>query len=213
MKSVLLLASLSSFSFFSATAQINRGSVLLGGGVSATSAKISQSGFTQTQRYLTIAPSIGVAVRTNTVVGLNLQFGGNRDNMPVSNARSTTYGAGVFYRRYLPLGKNFYLAGEADLSYSRQRRTTVMATPSGDILRDASDNIGLGFTPSITYAVGKRFHLQAAVNQLFGAYYQKSTSRMDSNPASELSTRSFGLHANASSFAPLSLGFRIVLGK
>ncbi|MDB5251516.1 MAG: Autotransporter beta-domain protein [Flaviaesturariibacter sp.] len=213
MKTIGLLVLSASILFSNANAQINKGSVLLGGGLNISTTKSTQGGSEQTQRFLTFAPSIGVAVRANTVVGLNVDFGSSRYVNASGNSRAHTYGGGVFVRRFLPLGKNVYLAGEAALGYAHTNRTTVLATPASPIAREVSDQLSLGFTPSVTYAVGKRFQLQASINQLFGAYYAKSTQRQDSNPANELSSKSFGLQANLSSAAPLSIGFRIVLGK
>src|ERR1700748_1997091 len=96
-------------------AQISQGSLLLGGDLSFNSQNTrtpqgSPSNYNATT--VTLNPSIGKAIKDNLVLGLILDYSHystNSENPGVPNTVTdyNTYGAGVYLRKYFPVGKNF----------------------------------------------------------------------------------------------------------
>lgn len=194
--------------------QINKGSVLLGGGISANTGN-SQNGTNEDKfNGIFIYPAIGIAVKNNTVIGFRAGYGHskNSSNNSVYAQKDNSYNAGFFLRKYLLLAKNFYLFGEAGASYGYHKNEQVNGIDARTITKDNS--IGLNIYPGIAYTVNKRFHLEVSVNNLAGLGYSK-TNREDITiaGASHSEYSNFSLSANASSAAPFTLGFRFVLGK
>ena len=66
---------------------------------------------------VTIQPAIGFAADTNTIVGISLLYATETNKYYTINPKRKSFGAGVFFRKYKPLGKNFYLFGESGLQY------------------------------------------------------------------------------------------------
>ncbi len=214
-KFVLLTTTLVVFIALSSNAQINQGTILLGGGISGNSSK-SGEGPSQTKNsWFSLAPSIGFAVKENKVIGINLFYSHNKyayNSSPIKYRTTNGYGGGVFYRSYLPLAKKFYLFGEGNayFRYTKQSDEQVFDTKYSN----KQTEIGLSVYPGLSYAVNKRFHLEASINNLLSlAYYR--TSNESVSPISTTKVKGSGLSysANVSSSSPLTLGFRFVLGK
>src|SRR5215208_6544861 len=128
--------------FFTASfvnAQINKGTILLGGGISAGIGKSSSSvpaySYENKFREVNIYPAIGLAVKQNIIVGIKGSYGYNKNeySYPSLENKSRSYSAGVFLRRYLPLGKSFYLFGEAGASYYYSKIDQFSGIDSRDI--------------------------------------------------------------------------------
>lgn len=197
-----------------AKAQIAKGSVLLGGSIGASKYKTEEGSMEQKQRYLVISPSAGIAVKDNLVAGLRLFYGHgeNKYNNTFPKQESDAYGIGLFLRRYLTLGKNFYLYGEADAGYSRNKSDEHSGTDSRRIMKTSA--VGLDLTPGVAYAVSKGFHLEATINSLASLTYSKSkTENISIAGSSKSETTGVSFGTNFSVTAPLSIGFRFVLAK
>src|SRR6476469_1944242 len=117
----LTIASVCLFTLHS-SAQITKGSVLLGGGISGSHNKSDNSPLVTNYSSFSFSPAVGLAIKENTVVGIRLSFyhskseqkGGSYNNLQEQNGNSE----GLFYRRYLSLGKKFYLFGEGTAFYT-----------------------------------------------------------------------------------------------
>src|SRR4051812_14967137 len=118
MNKILPLALLCLF-FSSATdAQIKKGSLLLGGDISFSKNKGSydyQPSYDYSTKGLTLNPSLGVAIKENTIVGAGLSYGKTWFQSSNSNSdrKSDGKGAQLYIRKYMPLGKGFYLFGQS----------------------------------------------------------------------------------------------------
>ncbi len=201
---------------FIASAQITKGSILLGGGISFGGSKTESGGFEYKYKGFGISPSIGFAVKDNQVVGFNLSYnlseGKNTDLQSPNNNEVTFYGAGIFYRKYLPLSKSFYLFGQAGAGYNQGNTKVEYPNYRQD---QKNQGFNLALYPGITYAVNKKFHLEASLNNLINLNYSTAkitTTTNGGNPQKSNSKR-FGFSTNLSSATPLSIGFRFVLGK
>ena len=212
-KFLLLFCSISLCTFF-ASAQITKGSVLLGGGLSFNQTKYESGGMNEFKATgFSISPNIGFAVKDNQVFGIFLSYGHSKNRtLQASNYDSDMYGGGLFVRRYLSLSKNFYLFGEANAGYNRN---TIFTQYFDHKETQKHTNIGVGLYPGITYAVNKKFHLEAGMNSLISLGFSgnKIIKTFDSGIEAKTESSGFGFSSNLSTSAPLTIGFRIVLGK
>src|SRR5436305_2101488 len=155
---VVLFNSLSSF------AQINKGSVFLGGNIGVSQNKPD----TLTNAFLSyyIDPQVGIAIKENTIIGVILLYGKSDYN---SNASSNNYGGGFFLRKYKQLGKYFYLFGQGQAIFSYYKISQTYGATDYNINKQTSINLNL--YPGISYAVTKKFHLEATINNLLTLSY------------------------------------------
>lgn len=188
---------------------------MLGGGISGgvgTSEGNNQEGKSS---GFSIYPAIGIAIQNNTVMGLRLSYnrskneheeGANQSRQDVNG-----FGAGVFYRRYMNLSQKFYLFGEGSLNYNRSKQATKNAWQNST---QKISNVGLSFYPGVAYAVSRKMHLEVGLNNLLDISYSRSETESNLSSPPTLS-KSSGIHfsTNVSTSAPLTVGFRFVLGK
>lgn len=215
-KNLLLLYSISLCTLF-ASAQITKGSVLLGGGLSFGTSKTEFTNNESKQTNYSIGFSAGVAVKQNTIVGGNINFGGSNSknsngNTSVTSPKNNNYGAGVFLRKYMPLGKSFYLYGQGGLGYSHSKSVHNTGV---DFSSEAKGwNVGLNVTPGIAYALTKKFHLELGFYELAGINYGKSTTENVTIAGTNTSSSSnFGFSTSLGTSTPLNIGFRFLLAK
>lgn len=214
----LLLAGLFISASFFASAQISKGSTLLGGGVNYSNVKSDNSGINEVKQSNTsIILSAGKAVKENTIVGGSLSYGTfntktNNNNPP---SESSSYGAGIFMRKYRTLGKNFYLFGQGDLSYG-YGKTKQSQISSGTEIKNTSKgwNIIAGVTPGISYALSRKFQLELGFNNLVSVGYG-STKFSTTSPGNTTNSKhsSFNVSTNFGTTSSLTIGFRIFLAK
>ncbi len=208
MKKTILFTIPFLFTFFISTAQITKGSLLLGGGVNVNTNKIESMSTERKGNYLFITPVVGIAVRKNTIVGIQLLYGHQKDNINYAPAelKSDFYGGGVFLRKYLTIGKGFYLFGESDLYY---RNDTYVYTSGTLKNKQKGWNIGINFYPGISYSITKKFHLEAGLAQL--ARFEYGKTKTTGTTTEERS--GFTFNANASSLSNFNIGFRVFISK
>lgn len=196
-------------------AQITKGSVLLGGGISAGRGTSESGNIEGKSRSIGFYPTIGVAVKDNTVAGLRLSYyyGKASQSNPDLSQKSNSYSAGLFYRKYLPLSRAFYLFGEGAAFYA-SNETRNNYSPLGTNSRQTQRIIGVNLYPGVAYVVSKRFHLEVGLNNLLSLDYSRSTHENLSPGQSSISKNSgVNFSTNLSTAAPLTVGFRFVLGK
>jgi hypothetical protein len=218
-KIVLTICSVSLLNFFGA-AQITKGSTLLGGSVTFGNSKTDPvNGATYTKQInSSVGLSAGVAIKENLVAGGSLSYGHAKlqfvdpgDVTQTAN-KSNSYGAGTFLRRYITLGKNFYLFGQAGLNFGISKGEQ----PAGvnEKIESKGWNISLNAAPGISYALTKKFQLELGFNDLVSLYYNKSSSESPGNGVPVTSkNRSYGLSSSLGTSAPLSIGFRLLFLK
>ena len=219
MKKVILFTIISCSLHSISKAQISKGSIFFGGGISINDTKYNNpSGNTQgiKENVLSVTPAIGIAIKENLVAGIKLKYGHsenvyNSSPISLSENETTSYGGGIFLRKYLTLGKGFYVFGDGALEYTKDKTTqNSMNINAPTILSHAEAkgwNLGLGFKPGVSYAVSKKFHLEAGLPNLLSLDYGRSKS---SNSGKRTT---FGLSSNAGSLSSFSFGFRVLLAK
>jgi len=197
-----------------ATAQIPKGSLLLGGGINFGNGKSESGNFTSKQNNFNVSAAIGVAIKENAFFGAFLSYGQSdfKNNNSPSRQENTTYGAGVFMRKYFLLGKKFYLFGEADLGYGHNKASQISGIDQQTITKGW--NINLSLKPGISYALTKKFHLELGFNELAGIDYGKSETENISLAGSAITKNSgFGFRTNVGTNTPLNIGFRFLFSK
>jgi len=176
MKKVLPLAIALLFIGTFVNAQIEKGSVLLGGNIGFGNSKNENSGIYK-QNYLVINPTAGVAVKTNLVAGITVTYGHfkNFADSLTGPQDNTTLGSSIFLRRYFPVAKNFYVFGQGNLGYNHYHSKEE----NTDYFRDfVSHAVSIDVAPGLAYAVTKRFHLELGLGNLVEVRYE--TSKLDS---------------------------------
>jgi hypothetical protein len=202
-----------------ANAQISKGSTFLGGSVSYNTGESENENNTQYKSESTsfgIRPQFGKAIATNKILGLFVNYGGSKFEQSSGNVttvdKTQTYGGGIFLRNYYTLSPRFYLFGEAGLgvtSSNRERTSNSILTSE-----DNTTGISLTITPGISFAAGKKLHLEASLNNLFSMDYSASKSKYYDNSGVLTSSNkgtSFNAAANASGFSQISVGLRWIL--
>jgi hypothetical protein len=225
MKKVILVTIIS-FSLHSISeAQISKGSVLLGGGVSIGKLKSDKSipsSPDNDQKYLSVNPAVGIAIKENLIFGVQLSYGNSENthlypSLELQENDYSTYGGGIFLRQYLVLGKGFYAFGQGDLSYRHQENTNNYISPNvsnSSSFKDKGWNIGLNLSPGISYAVNKRFHLEVGFSNLLGFNLSKSRIYYVSNGNQYNQEKTgFGFNTNASNLSGYNVGFRFLFAK
>jgi hypothetical protein len=211
----ILFTSVFSIVIIVANAQVNKGSILLGGNFGGNISK-TENGTSETKnRSWTFNPSLGFVYKTNRVFGVSLGYANssNRSTTPIGIIidRGNNFSGGVYLRRYFPFAKSFSLFGQGDfnIGYSRSNATH----PSGFNYIQKGYGATLSFSPGISYTLSKRIMLETSYSNLFAIYYNRSTKNYTGT--STLPTeKTSNLNFNGTAFpgGTLGLGFRFVLG-
>ncbi len=212
-KTLLTIVLLFSFSFI-ASAQFNKGDVLLGGGLGYSSYKFSD-GINPDQKNTgaNISLSLGKAVKNNAVFGISLYYNPgsytNNTSTGYVNYKTSRYSAGVFYRMYKSLGKDFYLFGTAGLGYNGSS-TSGKDSTGAENLSGTSNGGSISFVPGLAYRLSKKAFLEVMIPNLFSASYSSQKTTQSGQTTTE---DSFSIGANLSSntLSNLGIGFTLVL--
>jgi hypothetical protein len=226
---ILLSIAILSFSSFTAKAQIDSGRIFLGGDLSYNLYKSSSSNPAELSNNQIESfganIQIGKFIKKNTAVGIIFSYFTSNSHNPVDADSNYTkvkgFSAGVFYRKYKRLLKNFYFFGELDAAYSHNINNSSTYYPPlyYNIVKSASNGFGVSFIPGISYSVGKKLYMELSMPNLFAISYAHSTTdNTSSGPPSvitHLKGDSFSIAGNIYSY-PLSnfgIGFKLLLGK
>ena len=170
MRKLLLLTSVATAIAISTQAQINKGTILLGGNISGSTNKETNSNATYENKFrgVTIAPSIGFATGNNKIWGFNANYGSTRSkHLDLINFEYNRYGGGIFYRRYATLGKGFYLFGKGNAGYTYSKTREKSGFQNEHTTKTTrTDIVSISVHPGIAYAVHKNFHLELAINNI-----------------------------------------------
>ena len=193
-------------------AQINKGSVLLGGNIGFGNSKNNRN-TNYKENYVYLSPVIGVAVKTNLVAGVTVLYSHSKYlNDTLGNKQNNTLAGGsLFLRRYFPVAKNFYVYGQGSVGYSHEHSTQEHL----DFFRDdVTNTISLEVAPGLAYAVSKKFHLELGLNNQFAFSYGKdNTEVQEINDAKTVKGNFFNFNTSFSSATPLYIGFRVLFAK
>jgi hypothetical protein len=208
MKTIILSCLASLFIVFSAHSQISKGAVLLGGNLGYSQSDYEDSPPDYKNHSFYISPSLGFVVKDNRVFGVNLSYShGIQQSSADAKTISNNFGGGLFHRRYLPLGKSFYLYGQGQvfIDYGKHESKSLTSNSSR-----STTNLGVALFPGLAYAISKRFHLEVSMNNLVSLAY--SSVKEDNSTGPDAAYNQFNFSINANPTSNLALGFRVLLG-
>jgi hypothetical protein len=199
-------------------AQIKKGSLFLGGDIGGSTQTTKRNGTkVNNQEGLTISPVFGKAIKENFIVGGDAGFIlFNNENNPASGTftrqKNSSYGAGIFIRKYKPIGKsNFsmFLQGRFGVNYNSNESTNS----SSNFDKIKRYTIGAFAYPGISYTVSKRLQLETGFNNLLGlSYFTEKREVGGSFPYTE-KTNGVGISSSLNNLSSLYLGFRVLINK
>jgi hypothetical protein len=220
----LLTAVILFFVAFTANAQIDKGAVLLGGGVSYYSYKSDQPNYyyaNSQNKSVGANIQIGKAVNKNDVAGLILSYNYNKVNAinyPDSNAyKNNQYGVGIFYRKYKKLLKDFYFFGEIDGEYTHSENLQQNLQNGADKSKTTSDGGRISFVPGLSYQLCKMMQVELTMQNIVSASYVhfKTNYANITIPPGPYKGNNFSFNANLNSgfLSNFGIGFKFLLGK
>lgn len=193
-------------------AQIEKGSVLLGGQISYNNTKIYQTNQpTETNESGVFSVSAGKAFKENQVWGLTFTYSPNSQHNYFTGEnyginKSTSYGAGLFFRQYQKLSGRFSFFIEAGAFYFYSKQS--LKDSSNTAIQSGNQNGGtINLGPGIAFKVSKHFQLEMEIPTIASVSYN----RMLQNSGNiETKQDNFGFYSslNSNFFNSLGLGFR-----
>ena len=227
MTRILLILTLFISSTLLTKAQFKKNDILLGGQVS-----YSYSSATNTYANVifpsgdykdidgNITISAGKAINENSVFGINLSYmPSSATNYPSLNGdillkyRNDGYSAGIFYRKYKGLGKEFFLFGEVSASYGWSN-TSGKDSVGQKLISGSTSFISATLFPGIAYRVSKHLFLELSIPSLIHVGYSKSNTLSREGSLSQTNKNDqlyFSTSLSSSPLTSLGLGFRLIL--
>ncbi|MBI1782097.1 MAG: hypothetical protein HYR66_12130, partial [Sphingobacteriales bacterium] len=97
-------------------AQIAKGSLLLGGGIGFNSTITKTGNTEEKQNGFFFSPALGTAIKQNVIAGGDILISHTEYASVTSEKRTyNSYGAGVFFRKYIPVANKFFIYGQGRL--------------------------------------------------------------------------------------------------
>ena len=205
------------FLAFTSSAQIKKGSLFLGGNLGgSTQTSKSNGATTNKQNGVTVSPVIGKAVSDNLIFGIDLSYSffknENTGTNQNQNQKQQGYGAGVFIRKYKPLGKSgflLFLQGDINYGYSNNELNSQPLFP----YKTKRYSTGISSYPGISYAVSKKLHIETGFNNLISLNYF-TEERIDGGITTNTNrTNGFSVNTSLNNLSNLYVGFRLLLSK
>lgn len=207
---ILLPFAIFLFISVAANAQISEGRYLLGGSFSYINSELSNS------NSITSNIQFGKVIKENTVAGVIGSVYATKAHNGNSDLTVYNYSAGIFYRKYKPLGKNFYFFDEIDAVYQHSRGYNYFNSGSQTLLAK-SNGVMLSYTPGISYSVKKRMQIELTMPNLASVSFTKYKT-VDSQLPQGVSPQkadvfSANINLNSNFLNNFGIGFKFFLGK
>lgn len=217
MKKLYLFLPLLLAGFFS-QAQINKGTILLGGGVSVytdagTPTYGGQAEPKTNYARFSIAPAVGLAIRSNLVLGVDGAYSHANEN-PGGTLKEQDYSFGIFVRKYKYLGSRFYFYSEPRLGYFYDDQKSGPAVDN--FTENKQSGAELSFAPGVAYSLNRHWQLEVAFPNVIDASYEHTdyTQVGVGGPATETKTGDniFNLSTSLTTNFQLQVGVRYLIG-
>ena len=210
---IFTLTTLLATCYLFANAQIQKGAILLGGGISFSNstAEFPPTQGQQKQKNQSYNLSLGKAFKENTVYGVNLAYGhSSTENSSTSpnNTNSKFYNVGGYFRKYKSIIKDLYVYAEVEAFFTSGKQT------SNDVTNNFHTDYrtygaALTLMPGITYKLFKKMYLEITIPNI--AYLQYSHAK-DNQQFGGGKTESFSVATNLNSNSNIfGVGFRCIL--
>ena len=215
MKKILTLSVLSFlFSVSILHAQISKGSLFLGGNISGSTVKTEsiQPNVTSKQNGLTISPVFGIAVKENLVFGADVDYSFFKADQVFGQytQKQYSYGAGVFLRKYKPIGKGFYifLQGRLGVHYDENKYS-----PGTNINGAKRFTTTFSGYPGVSYAINRKLQLETGFNNLLSLNYYHEKGESQNGSGYSYKTNGFNIGTSLDNLSALYIGFRLLISK
>jgi len=215
MKKILTLSVLPFlFSVSILHAQISKGSLFLGGNISGSTVKTesTQPNVTSKQNGLTISPVIGFAVKENLVFGADASYSFFKTDQVYGQytQKQYSYGAGVFLRKYKPIGKGFYLFLQGRLGGRYDENKYTPGVSANNTKRFTTT---FGGYPGVSYAINRKLQLETGFNNLLSLNYYHETGKNLDGSGYSYKSNGFNIATSLDNLSSLYIGFRLLIGK
>jgi hypothetical protein len=222
----ILLSSLAVFIVFLSHAQqsqqdqlsqIKKGTVFIGGsvGFNRTTPSGDPNNYYQKATNINFSPSIGWAIKDNLVFGVSLVYGYQKvTNVPADSvyAKTQTYGAGVFLRKYKYLGSGFSLFAQGNLSFNYAKTDNHNGSQNYQV--SSSSTVGLGFNPGVAYRINRHWQLETIFPNLGYINYNHSKQtypQVPPSPGEHSSSNLFSIGSSLSGIYQFSVGVQYII--
>ena len=186
-----------------ANAQIQKGTMVLGGSIGFSTQKSDpgSGGTTTINQNFNVMSLFAKAIKQNFIVGGDITYGKylNKQTL-LSNAvyktDNNSYGIGAFIRGYKNIGSSgFYLFLQSRLGADITNGTNSYTGNPGPATKNDNNgfDIRLNLYPGVSYAVTPKMHIETGLNDLFQVSYNNSKS--SGNQPSDTKTKSSGFNA------------------
>lgn len=206
---ILLPFTILFFIAVTSNAQITEGKILLGGSVSYYNATNGGSNSLYTNAQ------VGKAIKNNTIMGLDLSYTSNDYSGSIS--RQTGYGAGIFYRKYKSLGKEFYFFAEFNGNYRYSKNVLQYFRNINQSLNTTSGGVAIEFVPGLSYFLTKGIQIELSMPNVANISYSHIKTINSDLPMGIASQKTDVFSANAILNSNLlynfGMGFKFLLGK
>lgn len=219
MKKIFPLLALATIAFtLSSNAQIEKGTVLLGGNLSLSSISYkSDNGNKSSYTSFSIMPSFAKAYAVNKVFGVSLGYANYVNYNAATDPKPASYTVAGFLRQYKPLGKGFYVFAQEGLSVNYATFKTNVYDVNGNYNYQQDNklfNTYLSFNPGFAFDLSKKVQLELQTANLVSLGY--SNQKIDASAQDQVShVRNFYLNSNfdLSNLSSVNVGVRILLGR
>lgn len=213
---LLLLAMLTSVVL---NAQISKGSLFIGGDLNISGSRYKAGDSpqtTSTNHQYGVSPVLGWAVKENLIVGGRLLVSISRTSYEPQSTESNahSFGGGVFVRKYLPLGKSFYLFGDAGLIGQYNYMEQINVQQPAFYSEQKGFSIAATLYPGVAYQVKKSLFLEASLNNLVSLNYGHSNLEQHAgSSSSNATTDTYHFSSSLGNNIPLQIGVRWIIPK
>ena len=217
MKFILLVICLGTSLFLNA--QIKKGAIFIGGDLQIYSSHTTSTNpnqYTSKNNGIIFSPNIGWVIKENLVAGVSLLLSLNNSEQQNAfyQSKGNRIGGGIFIRKYMPLGKSFYLFGNAALNgQSIYTKYIYVQQPYNSTEKGYAINAVL--IPGVAYQLKKSLFLELALNNLISLGYDRRNTD-DHNPNGTVyktTGNNFGLYTSLGNGVPLQIGLRWMIAK
>jgi hypothetical protein len=217
MKQKFLLVLICIFSLVASTqAQINKGSVWLGGNIGYSETKTKFESFTGADvKSISFKPAAGKAIKENLIAGVTFTYTKTTtiNDGPANYYRKQTeknIGGGVFLRKYVPVVSRLYIFGEAAAAYKNLKSTLSDPNAPNNKTNTKGWDAAISLTPGVSYAINNKLQLETGFNSLFSTVYGKSKTT-SANPDLRGTSKVFATGINLENESTFYIGFRFLI--
>ncbi len=200
-------------------AQIKKGALFVGGDLqlySSNTTSTDSNPYTSKNKGIFFSPSIGWVVKENVVAGVSLllSFNNNEQQNAFHQSKGNRIGGSIFIRKYLPLGKSFYLFSNAAVNgQSVYNKYMYVQQPYYSTEKGYAINAVL--ITGVAYQLKKSLFLELALNNLISLGYDRRNTD-DHNPNGNVYktvSNNYNLYTSLGNGVPFQIGLRWMIAK